>query len=70
MKTPKLFVLTKREQQVVVLIVLALLLVAIGKHYHYARLHSASPVTTATQPAASTFESPPEEERETPDESP
>ena len=69
MKTPGMFVLAKREQRVVVVIMMALLVTAIAKHYHYVRLHSASPVTTATQPAASPFESPPEEEGETPDDS-
>jgi hypothetical protein len=70
MKTPGIFVLAKREQRVVVVIMMALLAIAIAKHYHYVRLHSASPVTTETQPTASPFASPAEEERETPDESP
>ena len=70
MKTPGMFVLAKREQRVVAVIMMALLVGAIAKHYHYARSHSASPVTTTTQPTASPFASPPEEERETPEESP
>jgi hypothetical protein len=70
MKAPKLFVLSRHEQQVVVLIVLALLLVAIAKHYHYVRLHSASPVNTTTQPSVQPLASPSENDRETSDESP
>jgi hypothetical protein len=70
MKTPGIFVLAKREQRAVAVIMISLLVVAIAKHYQYVRLHGASPVTTETQPTASPFASPAEEERETPDESP
>ena len=70
MKTPGMFVLAKREQRVVAVIIMALLVVAIAKHYHYTRAHRESPVTTTTQPTASPFASPLEEERETSDESP
>jgi hypothetical protein len=69
MKTPELFALTRREQRVVAVIVLVLLLVALTKHYRYARTHGASPVTTKTQPVVSPASSP-EDERESPDESP
>jgi hypothetical protein len=70
MKAPPLFVLTKREQRVVAVIVLVLLFAALTKHYRYARTHTASPVTTTAQPLVSPATSPPEEERESPDESP
>ena len=70
MKAPELFVLTKREQRVVAVIVLVLLLAALTKHYRYARAHGASPITTTTQPVGSPVASPPQEERESPDESP
>ena len=70
MKAPELFVLTKREQRVVAVIVLVLLLAALTKHYRYARAHGVSPVTTTTQPFVSPIASPPEDEREPPDESP
>jgi hypothetical protein len=70
MKAPGLLALTKREQRVVAVIVLVLLLAALTKHYRYARAHGASPMTTTTQPVGSPVASPPQEERESPDESP
>jgi len=70
MKAPGLFALTKREQRVVAVIVLVLLLAALTRHYRYARAHGASPMTTTTQPVGSPVASPPQEERESPDESP
>ena len=71
MKLPlEIFMLTKREQRVVIVIVMALLAGTMAKHYRDAKLHTASPLPTTMQPTASPFASRPEDERQTPDESP
>ena len=56
MKWPRMFVLTRSEQRVVILIVLILLVVAMVKHYREPRIHafptrSVSAGETATMPS-------------------
>ena len=62
MKIPEMFLLTKREQRVVIIIVMALLVGAIAKHYYEAQSHSDSPGSPITQPMTSPMPSPPEDE--------
>ena len=65
-----IFSLTKGEQRIVIGIVVALLVGAIAKHYYDARSSTGSSLRSTIQPTASPFASPPEDEGETPDESP
>lgn len=69
MKNPLgIFVLTKREQRVVIVIVMVLLAVTIAKRYRETRWHIAPPTSTSVPAALSP--SPPEEESKVPAESP
>lgn len=71
MKVPwGIFMLTKREQRVIIVIVMALLAGTIAKHYRDARSHISSPVSASTQGVVPSSPSAAEEERVQPDESP
>jgi hypothetical protein len=71
MKLPlKIFMLTKREQRVVIVIVMALLAGTIAKHYRDAKLHTSSSASTPVNGKISSSPSPAEEDRIPQDESP
>lgn len=57
MKTPLIFVLTKREQRVVIIIVVALLATAIAKHYFDTRSSEVTS-TSETYPSVTPSASP------------
>jgi len=71
MKLPlEIFMLTKREQRVVIVIVMALLAGAIAKHYRDAKSHVSSSASTTVNGKIPSSPSPAEEDRVPPDESP
>jgi len=71
MKLPlEIFMLTKREQRVVIVIVMALLAGTMAKHYRDAKLHVSSSASTTAHGTAAASPSPAEDDRVLPDESP
>jgi hypothetical protein len=71
MKIPlEIFMLTKREQRVVIIIVMVLLAATIAKHYRDSKLHVPSSASTTAHGTVPSSPSPAEEERVPPDESP
>ena len=71
MKLPlKVFMLTTREQRVVIVIVLALLAGTVAKRYHDAKSHVSSSASTTVNEKIPASPSPAEEDRIPPDESP
>jgi len=64
------FVLTKREQRIVIVIVMALLAATIAKHYRTNRSPISSPTPTSTHATAAPAPSSAEDEQATPDEAP
>jgi hypothetical protein len=71
MKLPmEIFMLTKREQRVVIVIVMALLAGSIAKHYRDAKLHVSSSASTTAHGTVPSSPSPAEEDRVPLDEAP
>ena len=71
MKLPlEIFMLTKREQRVVIVIVMALLAGTIAMRYRDARSHVSSSASTTAQGTAPPSPPPAEESRVPPDDSP
>jgi hypothetical protein len=71
MKLPlEIFMLTKREQRIVIVIVMALLAGTMAKHYRDAKLHASSSASTTAHGTAASSPSPGEDDRVQPGESP
>jgi hypothetical protein len=71
MKLPlEIFMLTKREQRLVIVIVMALLAGTVAKHHRDAKLHVPSSASTTAHGTVTPSPSPPEKDRVPPDESP